>query len=276
MRRVVVLPTLLTLGNLLSGFAAIVRAFGAFTDSGVNLERLEQAAMLCFLAMVFDVLDGSVARFTRSASRFGTELDSLADLISFGVAPAVIVMVFLRWRGVVPHYAAVLVSAYVAFGALRLARYNVEAAPGRRREPEERGLPAWYFAGLPIPAAAGTVVSFIIFMAHVYENFGWVVGGKPWYVSGLEAGVPFMMLLLGLLMVTRVPYIHLTKYLLARRRPFTYLVAILVAAVLLFLYHEVLLFAAFAWYVGWGGLAEAFRRVPRRAKAGETVDDEAT
>ncbi|HHN46179.1 MAG TPA: CDP-diacylglycerol--serine O-phosphatidyltransferase, partial [Planctomycetes bacterium] len=79
-RRVAIIPTLLTLGNLLSGFAAITRAFSAMGPGGaIDLDRLSQAAMLCLVAMVFDVLDGSVARLTHTTSRFGAELDSLAD-----------------------------------------------------------------------------------------------------------------------------------------------------------------------------------------------------
>lgn len=266
MKRVAVLPTLLTLGNLLAGYAAIARALGA--PAGSPCERLEQAAMLVFLAMVFDVLDGSVARLTRSASRFGAELDSLADLTSFGVAPAVMVLVFLKSWEPALRYSMVLIAAYVAFGALRLARYNVEAAPGYRRDEDER-LPGWYFAGLPIPAAGGTVVSLVILLGYGLAGFG----EQRWYLAILVQALPFVMLLLGLLMVSRVPYIHLTRYFLAAKRPFPYLVAIIVGVVLVCLHHEMLLFAAFAGYVVWGGTVELLWRLPRRST--EAADERA-
>ena len=269
-RRVAVVPTLLTLGNLLSGFAAIERAFSALNTSGqIDLERLVQAAMLCFVAMVFDMLDGSVARLTNSTSPFGAELDSLADLTSFGVAPAVIVMVLLRNWGGIDRYTAVLLAAYVAFGALRLARYNVEDAQPKKDGVTRKAPPPLHFSGLPIPAACGAVVSTIILVEYVPREGGWIGAHWPWFLSIILMALPFFMLLLGLLMVSRVPYAHLTKIFLAGKRPFAYLTAIIITTVLVFLHPEVTLFAGFQAYVGYGLIRVALGYLHKRPKTAE-------
>lgn len=171
------LPHLLTTGNLAAGFYAIVA-------SGAG--DLDRAAFAVVLAGVFDGLDGRVARRVGSTSRFGSEYDSIADTVSFGVAPAV--MAFgagalgeLGWTG------WVLAFLYMACAALRLARFNV--SPGRY---------TGRFEGLPSPAAAGMVVASSLFADFMRES-GWPLD-LPAIVPGL--GVAFV----GLLMVSGIPY----------------------------------------------------------------------
>jgi len=171
------LPSLLTTCNLAAGFFAIVKA-----STGDPLT----ASYAIFVAAVFDMLDGRAARLTGSESRFGAEYDSIADTVSFGLAPAVIAfhsggLIELKWAG------WVMAFVYTACGSLRLARFNVSAGRYRDR-----------FDGLPTPAAAGMVVSSV-----------WFAG----FLDGQGMGFPLPpfvaaagLVLLGLLMVSPIPY----------------------------------------------------------------------
>lgn len=175
--RMYLLPHILTTGNLFFGFYAIVHAFTGDPD---------KAALGIILAAAFDTLDGRVARMTNSTSKFGTEYDSIADTVSFGVAPAVLAFnagsyFELGWTG------WVMAFIYMACAALRLARFNV--SPGRF---EGR------FEGLPSPAAAGVVLSWVLFSGWLSENG--IVVGVPATLSALGLAS------LGILMVSPIPY----------------------------------------------------------------------
>jgi len=269
-KHIAVVPTLLTLGNLLCGVMAVQKAFTAVDTTGrLDLDKLVTAASLCFAAMVFDMLDGTVARVTHSTSRFGAELDSLADLVSFGVAPAVVVMVLLRNFGGMDKYTAVFLAAYVTFGALRLARYNVEDATGEKPFPLKKAPPPMHFSGLPIPAACGAVVSTIIMTAFAAREGGWIDTHWPWFLSMIIIALPFFMLLTGLLMISRIPYAHLVKMFLVGKRPFTYFSAVLVTIILIVLHPELTLFAGFQAYVIYGLLRAALVFFMRRRQVPE-------
>lgn len=139
----VAVPSFFTLMNLLSGFFSLIQ-----TSAG----NLEGAAWLIVLAAFFDLLDGFMARLARVSSDFGVELDSLSDVVSFGVAPSFLLYEFgLDQLG--PLWGALLASLPALFGAVRLARFNTLASPEEKQA---------YFTGLPIPAQAGTVVVFIL------------------------------------------------------------------------------------------------------------------
>ncbi|MBL8112740.1 MAG: CDP-diacylglycerol--serine O-phosphatidyltransferase [Acidobacteria bacterium] len=176
-RGVYVLPTLFTVGNIFCGYLAIDAAFQASTDT----RYFDQAAMLLFLAGILDGLDGRVARLTGTTSAFGEQLDSLADVISFGLAPAYLAY---RWALTDFHRWGLLVSfLFVVCGACRLARFNVQVHVVDKR----------YFVGLPIPAAAGAVVGLI-----------WILPDPPdptWRI-------PFLCVVLGIsyLMVSTIKY----------------------------------------------------------------------
>jgi len=170
------LPQLLTTGNLAAGFYAIIKA-----SSGDVLV----ASYAIFIAAVFDILDGRAARMTGNVSRFGAEYDSIADTVSFGVAPAVLAfhagdLASLGWAG------WVMAFVYTACASLRLARFNVSSGRYEGR-----------FDGLPTPAGAGMVVSAVWFMGFLNLPDGL---GLPSVVPAL--GVMF----LGLLMVSPIPY----------------------------------------------------------------------
>ena len=142
-RGVYLLPSILTLGNLFGGFYALVAVYN---------DEYVAAAIAILLALVFDYLDGGVARMTGATSELGIQLDSLADLVSFGVAPALLAYVFavkpFGWIGGLATF------AFTACGAFRLARFNLQT----------RSLDKRFFVGLPIPAAAAVVATFVLFM----------------------------------------------------------------------------------------------------------------
>jgi len=171
------LPQLLTTGNLAAGFYSVT-----LSTQG----SLERAGLAILVAAIFDTLDGRVARFARATSRFGAEYDSIADTVSFGVAPALLAyqagaLQQLGWTG------WVLAFLYAACAALRLARFNV--SPGRYRG---------RFEGLPSPAAAGMVLASVWFGGFLRQS------GLPLDVPAPLAGLGVA--LVGLLMVSPVPY----------------------------------------------------------------------
>ncbi|MBI1849596.1 MAG: CDP-diacylglycerol--serine O-phosphatidyltransferase [Planctomycetes bacterium] len=261
LKRISVLPTLLTLGNLSMGFVAIalVADSESFADLGRASRKLVTAAWLVFLAMLFDALDGKVARLTRGTSVFGAELDSLADVVSFGVAPALIAKVIveaaLSVEGPLLHPRLLLsVSGlYVACTALRLARYNVE-----HQSPEEG---TGYFRGLPSPAAAGVVAS----TAILYLTFD--PSDRPMWIA---RALPFLLPVLALLMVSRVPYAHLLNKVLRGRQPFAQVAEVVFMIVVGLLLKEYALALAFYGYLllGPGVVAHRWLKNRRRLRHG--------
>ena len=150
-------PNFFTLMNLLAGFFSLIQT---------NAGRLEAAAWLVVLAGFFDLLDGLMARLAGVQSEFGLELDSLSDVVSFGVAPSFLLYVFgLHQLG--PLWGALLASLPALFGAVRLAHFNTQATPAEKQSE---------FTGLPIPAQAGTVVVFIL---TFYESRFFDVLARP-------------------------------------------------------------------------------------------------
>ncbi len=162
------LPTLFTAGNIFLGFIAIIRAiegalFGATGQLGQN-PNFEVAAKAIGVAVVLDGLDGRIARMTNTCSDFGREMDSLADVITFGIAPAVLAftwgILFVKGGGFLPDHRAGYFIAFLFLlcGAVRLARFNVQTNP----VPKNPGRPdRKYFVGLPIPAAAALVAAIV-------------------------------------------------------------------------------------------------------------------
>jgi CDP-diacylglycerol---serine O-phosphatidyltransferase len=196
-KTVFILPNLFTAASLFCGVWAILRCVG----SDVTVDDVYRSSLLLFYAFIFDLFDGRVARMTRTQSAFGVEFDSLADLISFGVAPAIIAY---RWAldgvGFVGGVVAVL---YVLGGAIRLARFNVLAHAPKTASDK----PGKYMLGLPIPMAAAFIVAFVV-AARAMEDGQW-----PWLTaSGLSIngiGYPMLMVfmvLLAFLMVSTVKF----------------------------------------------------------------------
>ena len=178
-----VLPNLFTVSSIFLGFYALVLCAGDATP-----QQLYQAALAIFFAMFFDGFDGRVARMTKTQSDFGVQLDSLADVISFGAAPSLLVY---KWALSSLGLLGILISfSFVACGALRLARFNVLAARGDKGSSR-------FFVGLPIPLAAGAIVALVI--AH-YRQFGSTTDATT------HAPIAVVVLLLSFLMVSTIRY----------------------------------------------------------------------
>lgn len=179
-----VLPNLFTLASIFCGFYALVICAGTPSD-----EDFYRAALLIVLAMFFDTIDGRVARLTHTQSAFGVQIDSLADVVSFGAAPALLVH---RWAlAPLGMGGAFICFCFLACGAIRLARFNVlaSATDGTPKKPGK------YIMGLPIPGAAGILV-LIVVANHT------VAGNLP----GSPAIVAAVMLLLSGFMVSTIPF----------------------------------------------------------------------
>ncbi len=229
-----ILPNLFTLAALFGGFYAIVMAMNG---------RFENAVYGVFCAMVLDSLDGRVARMTHTQSAFGEQMDSLSDMVSFGAAPALIVYEWaLKGLGKAGWIAAFV---YCACAALRLARFNTNIGVVDKR----------YFQGLPSPAAAALVSSFIWFV----EDIGFREGIKdiPWLVW-TTSGVT---LYAGLTMVTLVPFYSFKDLTFRRSVPFVFIVAIALAIALINLHTPGMLFALFVAYGLSGYAVYAWRRM---------------
>jgi CDP-diacylglycerol--serine O-phosphatidyltransferase len=222
-KRIAVLPTLLTLGNGVCGFAAIAYASkinlsGAPGTETTNYYFLVSAALI-LLAMVFDALDGTVARLSRSASDFGGQLDSLCDVISFGAAPAFLLLrMGQEWlaqdRPNVAKTVAVIAALYLSCAILRLARFNTENSPDPGSHKR--------FKGLPSPAAAGCVASLAILRAELPST--WTGVSEHTLHEFVKLWAPLGTLVVALLMVSRLPYPHFTRQLLRGRRQFQFLI----------------------------------------------------
>lgn len=238
-RGVHLIPNILTTGNLFSGLAAVVFVFHG---------RFEAAAIAILIAMVFDVLDGTSARLTDSTSEFGVEYDSLSDLISFGLAPGFLIYVWaLQSPGML---GAAIMFAYVACGALRLARFNVIGSSGDSR----------FFMGLPIPAAAGFIATFHIFdkhIAHLPENV------LPPVVIGLS-------LLMSFLMVSTVKYRSAKQLKFQGHHHFMYLVWAVLILVSVTAFPQLMLFMICLGYTASGLLEKGWELVksPGKQEAG--------
>jgi len=224
-RTIAVFPTLLTLGNLICGFFAIVvasridkpDAWPSTNDMAiVDATNLMLSGWLIFLAMVFDALDGYVARLSRTASDFGAQLDSLCDVVSFGVAPGfLLVKMCPRFTYLHSQAVWIIAAAYAACAALRLARFNVETSD------DDEPL---HFSGLPSPAAAAVIASFAIMFHSLRQDVGAVKGTAD---IVLQMVLPFLGIAVALLMVSRIRYPHITNRVLRGHRSFGHVVAVL-------------------------------------------------
>jgi len=229
---VAILPSLFTLGNLIAGFAAIHYASkpGDATVAGpLDWTPLTMAAALIFLGMFCDAVDGSIARLTRTTTDIGAQLDSLADIVTFGVAPAYLtlrlVSMYYLSEGATPAVLSpdhdnlfgrifwVIAAIYVSCSALRLARFNVET--GSSESLDDHLL----FRGLPSPGAAGCLASLILFHQ---DRLVWLEA--EWFSRTTGLGMAGIMLLCAFAMVSRLPYIHVANKYVRGHASFAYIV----------------------------------------------------
>ncbi len=224
-----ILPNLLTSVSLFAGFYSIVATID---------KKFVYASVAVFISGIFDMLDGRVARMTGSSSKFGLQYDSLSDLVAFGVAPGLLVYVWaLKGYGRFGWLAAFL---YVACGALRLARFNIQADNVQKRQ----------FLGLPIPAAAATIAGAVLFNSWLdYRG-----------VDLKTIFMPILVYILAFLMVSDVRYGSFKDMAFFKGRPFRSTVVAILLIVIIFLEPKVTLFGLTFVYLLSGPVYTLFKR----------------
>ena len=200
------IPNILTICNSLCGFSAILFTLTIYESDSKSMV-LAISAWIILIAMVFDALDGVAARFFNAASMHGMQMDSLADMVTFGMAPATVVAIMAKTlRDFQPgqyKYVWLMCGIYIACAALRLATYNVHAILEKKSDGK--------FTGLPSPGAAAAVCSIIL-----YYNFA--VNNKLNYAAYILYFLPFYTAFLGIMMVAPIKYVHAGKWLQSVRR----------------------------------------------------------
>jgi len=257
------LPNLLTAGNLFCGFVALTKIVEADPMSDAYYGQIKLALAFILLACIFDLFDGRVARWGGAESPFGREFDSLADLISFGVAPAFLVhRIVLRDVFVQhPELGWFIASIYLICGAFRLARFNVLSAYATSGGKD--------FVGFPIPSAEALVASLTLFIMWVEEKD--FPKGKWRYL------LPVLLLFLSWMMVSQVRYPSFKSLNLRATRTFTKtLVAILFVGCVLVLQEKILVFILplfFTAYLIYGFVRPHISRAMRREIEDEDEDE---
>ncbi len=273
--RIFFLPNLMTAGNLFCGFVAVIKCIQArlITDVGeyaashtrlTSIELYTQAVWLILAAVVFDSLDGRLARLGGRTSLFGAEFDSLADVVSFGMAPALMVFFLI----LAPHdeyqwfreFGWFIAFVYLLCGAVRLARFNVITNPLLYRSGLETSKD---FVGLPIPAAAGTVASLVLLLLNMSRN---AKDLREWSLA-----LPLLLILVSFLMVSTVRYPSFKQVNWETRTRIKTFVGMFLAAIVLVKYQEIAFFFLFLAYIFYGlfahyqrGVRHAQRRALRR------------
>lgn len=231
-RSIYLLPNAFTTANLFAGFYAVVQAMGG---------RFEMAAIAIFLALVFDGMDGRVARLTNTQSAFGEQYDSLADMISFGMAPALVMYVWaLQGLG---RWGWLAAFVYVVGAALRLARFNTNIAVVDKR----------FFQGLPSPAAAALVAGFV--WLAVDNKFTFSANVVPWVAFALTVYA-------GVTMVSNAPFYSGKSFALGRSVPFWGMLVVVGVFVFVSADPPLVLFGLFVLYgvSGWVTMAWRWKR----------------
>lgn len=257
-RLIAVLPTMLTLANGACGFGAITFAakLGPTVVTGSTPVGAVQAsfiaASLIFLAMVFDMLDGSVARLMKQTSELGAQLDSLCDAISFGVAPAFLMLQFvtkeLDQYGGLDYPSRLLWTIgmlYALCAIMRLARFNIETDDDEDSHSE--------FSGLPSPAAAGVVAAFPFAMPSLVELIdepnGWfLTRTAEWIIPAIRVALPLITAAVAGLMVSRIRYPHFFAQLFSGQRTRRHVIQLVSLLAVVFIVHELAVPLIFCWF----------------------------
>jgi len=263
--RIYFLPNLMTAGNLFCGFVAVIKCIQArlVTDIGeyasahnqlTSMELYTQAVWLILAAVVFDSLDGRLARMGGRTSLFGAEFDSLADVVSFGMAPALMVFfLILAPRGEYQWFRELgwfIAFIYLLCGAVRLARFNVITNPLLHRAENESNKD---FVGLPIPAAAGTVATLVLLLLNMSAN--------KRELLQLTLALPLILILVSFLMVSTVRYPSFKQVNWETKTRFRTFVVVLIAVGVAIKLQEVAFFFLFLAYIFYGLFAHYQRGV---------------
>ena len=263
--RIYFLPNLMTAGNLFCGFAAVIKCIQArlITDAGEYaslhaglswMTLYTQAVWLILAAVIFDSLDGRLARLGGRTSLFGAEFDSLADVISFGFAPTLMVFFLIlapreeyQWFR---ELGWLIAFVYLLCAAVRLARFNVITNPLLHRETADSSKD---FVGLPVPAAAGTVVSLVLFLLNLTANDKSL---QRWTLT-----LPLLLVLISFLMVSTIRYPSFKQVDWQFKTRVRTFVLVFIAAVLIWRLQEIAFLFLFLGYIGYGLFAHYQRGV---------------
>jgi CDP-diacylglycerol--serine O-phosphatidyltransferase len=236
-----VFPTLLTSFNLAAGIMSILFA---------TQDRLSAAAWCIIAGIILDMMDGRVARWAGATSQFGVELDSLCDLVTFGVAPSILMYLMALEPLGKPGY--MIAVFFPIMAAWRLARFNLRAHTGEKTA---------HFTGLPVPAAAGILASFVL-SYELFEDGAISVKTIPLVMKRMPfffRFVPLMMIVLAFLMVSNVQYGNFKQLKLGRPKSIQNLAFLLVGLLLIFTYPQNMIFIVFSLYVLTGLISLAWR-----------------
>jgi CDP-diacylglycerol--serine O-phosphatidyltransferase len=241
LKYITILPSLITILNGVCGFTAILFASKTAIDGNsefsyhkLSLPYFAMAGYMVLLAMIADMLDGRLARMSQSTSSFGGQLDSLCDIISFGVAPAFLMIKVLENKlsvlttfnhpigDFLHRFIWLSAAAYISCAAIRLARFNVEN--------EEDESAHMSFIGLPTPAAAGVIVSIVIFHQEIILPELAAESTHAFFnlcENAIIYALPFIALGLAVLMVSRIRYPHIINQYIKGKKPFAHLIRVL-------------------------------------------------
>jgi len=261
LKYITILPSLITILNAVFGFAAIIfasKGAGAISpDSKIpfftfgSTTYFAMSGYMILVAMIADMLDGRLARKVQSTSSFGGQLDSLCDIISFGVAPAFLMLnvlenelasIGLADERFLQRFIWLSAAAYISCAAIRLARFNVEN--------EEDESAHMSFMGLPTPAAAGVIVSLVIFHQETIPTVAIIYA------------LPFIALGISILMVGRIRYPHILNQYLRGKKPFAYLIRVLLLLLALVFYIQTALVVIFCGFAANSFVKWLYVRVP--------------
>ncbi len=266
-RGMFLLPSLFTVGNIAAGFFSITQTIAAIGGAGDAHTHLDWAAIAILFAIPFDAFDGRIARMTNTCSDFGKELDSLADAITFGVAPSLLALIwgfhFLpesinpQLRQDLLHAGAFICFLFLIGGVSRLARFNIshDAQPRNPGRPGRK-----YFVGMPIPAAAGLLAA-CVHLCSGYPNRAWWVAIVWLVIVGIS----------GFLMVSTWRFWSGKEINFSRRHPYQILIFISIVLFLILKFSQGVLFSLALVYMFsgiWARAAYSWSRRRRRQPAG--------
>jgi len=241
---------LVTLGNLACGVGAILLAIGAVLNQ--EPQHFHQGALWLVLATFLDAVDGKLARITGTASPLGAQLDSLADAVTFGVAPAVLATAMVQMLGadydlnLHPRLLLIAPIIFACCAVLRLARFNVD------HESEDLRKDHAHFIGLPTPGAAALPIALVLFFFGIADMKLFDLSASTiWSIrSSILIAIPISLIALALLMVSRVPYPHFFSWMMRSRQPVKTLAKFVVLFGILFLEPEAALLLMASLFVG--------------------------
>jgi CDP-diacylglycerol--serine O-phosphatidyltransferase len=231
-----IIPSLFTCGNMTLGILSIMASIDG---------QFIRAAWFLVGALACDILDGRIARMTKTTSDFGMQLDTLSDLVSFGIAPAM--MMHIMVLNTMGNIGTAITVLFVLCSALRLARFNVLAQSGEVYK---------HFVGLPTPASAGVIISFVLsYQLLAPENYALNFKTIPLLMEHMPdffRAMPIVMVVLSFLMVSNVPYISFKKFKLSKVRTIELFALVIVLIILIIVYPQNIIFLIFAAYAASG------------------------